>query len=108
MKMRRMVAEVLLWTSLLCFAPAAQAQAPTWLPGAEQWQPYLQRSPADWSQMAQDPWSVLQKLMFDDLQETFRQTIRDYTEVLLFLTLAAVLGLEIPGADGHPVRELLK
>lgn len=23
-------------------------------------------------------------------------------------TLAAVLGLEIPGADGHPVRELLK
>lgn len=107
MKMRCMTAGIFLWTSLIFFAPAALAQAPAWLPGAEQWQPYLEQSPADWSQLAQDPWSVLTKLVFSDFPETFRQTIRDYTEVLLFLALEAILGVLLEESEERPLLDLI-
>ena len=108
MKMRCMTAGILLWTSLIFFfAPAALAQAPAWLPGAEQWQPYLEQSPADWSQLAQDPWGVLKKLVLSDFPETFRQTIRDYAEVLLFLALEAILGVLLEESEERPLLDLI-
>lgn len=107
MKMRCMAAGILLWTSLILFAPAALAQAPAWLPGAEQWRSYLEQSPADWSQLAQDPWSVLTKLVLSDFPETFRQTIRDYAEVLLFLALEAILGVLLEESEERPLLDLI-
>lgn len=55
---------LLVGTSLCLCAPTAiaaeSAGLHTQLPGAELWQPYLDQSPVDALQVAEDPWSVLQ------------------------------------------------
>ena len=66
MKYRQKLAAILLvWTSLVLCALPAFAQSPdalSLLPGAEQWQPYLDQSPLDPAAFARDPLSALRQL----------------------------------------------
>lgn len=55
----------LVWTSLCIITPAALALDETTLsgiPGAEQWQPYLEQSPVSISDFADAPLDALKKL----------------------------------------------
>lgn len=70
---------LLVGTSLCLCAPTAfaaeSAGLHTQLPGAELWQPYLDQSPVDALQVAEDPWSVLQSFCTSSLFQTLRESI---------------------------------
>mgnify|MGYP000829566012 FL=1 len=60
----------------LCAPTAFAAESAglhTQLPGAELWQPYLDQSPVDALQVAEDPWSVLQSFCTSSLFQTLRE-----------------------------------
>ena len=88
---------LLVGTSLCLCAPTAfaaeSAGLHTQLPGAELWQPYLDQSPVDALQVAEDPWSVLQSFCTSSLFQTLRESIRGYAALLLFLLLSAIVFL---------------
>ena len=88
---------LLVGTSLCLCAPtvfaAESAGLHTQLPGAELWQPYLDQSPVDALQVAEDPWSVLQSFCTSSLFQTLRESIRGYAALLLFLLLSAPVGV---------------
>ena len=87
------LAILFLWTSLALAAPAARAASDTTLPGSALWEPYLQQSRIDLEDAASSPWETLKSFLPQSLGAMVQQTARDYTSVLLFLTLTAVLGL---------------
>ena len=84
----------LVWTSLCIITPAALALDETTLsgiPGAEQWQPYLEQSPVSISDFADTPLDALKKLFHGSMAAALQETLRGSTDVLLFLLLAALL-----------------
>lgn len=84
----------LVWTSLCIITPAALALDETTLsgiPGAEQWQPYLEQSPVSISDFADAPLDALKKLFHGSMAAALQETLRGSTDVLLFLLLAALL-----------------
>ena len=84
----------LVWTSLCIIAPAALALDETALsgiPGAEQWQPYLEQSPVSISDFADAPLDALKKLFHGSMAAALQETLRGSTDALLFLLLAALL-----------------
>lgn len=87
------LAILFLWTSLALAAPAARAASDTTLPGSALWEPYLQQSRIDLEDAVSSPWETLKSFLPQSLGTMVQQTARDYTSVLLFLTLTAVLGL---------------
>ena len=87
------LAILFLWTSLALAAPAARAASDTTLPGSALWEPYLQQSRIDPEDAVSSPWETLKSFLPQSLGAMVQQTARDYTSVLLFLTLTAVLGL---------------
>mgnify|MGYP000336710328 CR=1 FL=1 len=90
---RLSLAILFLWTSLALAAPAAMAASSTALPGSSLWEPYLQQSRIDLEKAASSPWETLKSFLPRSFGALVRQTASRYTSVLLFLTLAAVLGL---------------
>lgn len=106
---RKLAALFLVWTSLvLCALPAfaQSSDALLLLPGAEQWQPYLDQSPLDPAALASDPLSALRKLFPSSLWETLQTSIRSCADALVFLLLAAVLSLLVSGAEGRELLDL--
>ena len=101
---------LLVGTSLCLCAPTAfaaeSAGLHTQLPGAELWQPYLDQSPVDALQVAEDPWSVLQSFCTSSLFQTLRESIRGYAALLLFLLLSAIVSLFL-GEEGDQVLTCL-
>jgi len=101
---QRIAALFFVWTSLLLLAPEARALGSgtySALPGAEQWQPYLDQSPVDPAQLAADPLSVLSQFLPTSLWETLRAALRSSADTFLFLALAALvsfLGKELTDA----------
>ena len=87
------LAILFLWTSLALTAPAARAASDTTLPGSALWEPYLQQSRIGLEDAVSSPWETLKSFLPQSLGAMVQQTARDYTSVLLFLTLTAVLGL---------------
>lgn len=87
------LAILFLWTSLALAAPAARAASDTTLPGSALWEPYLQQSRIDLEDAVSSPWETLKSFLPQSLGAMVQQMARDYTSVLLFLTLTAVLGL---------------
>ena len=87
------LAILFLWTSLALAAPAARAASDTTLPGSALWEPYLQQSRIGLEGTVSSPWETLKSFLPQSLGAMVQQTARDYTSVLLFLTLTAVLGL---------------
>lgn len=84
----------LVWTSLCIIPPAALALDETTLsgiPGAEQWQPYLEQSPVSISDFADAPLDALKKLFHGSMAAALQETLRGSTDALLFLLLAALL-----------------
>ena len=84
----------LVWTSLCIITPAALALDETALsgiPGAEQWQPYLEQSPVSISDFADAPLDALKKLFHGSMAAALQETLRGSTDALLFLLLAALL-----------------
>ena len=84
----------LVWTSLCIITPAALALDETTLsgiPGAEQWQPYLEQSPVSISDFADAPLDALKKLFHGSMAAVLQETLRGSTDALLFLLLAALL-----------------
>ena len=84
----------LVWTSLCIITPAALALDETTLsgiPGAEQWQPYLEQSPGSISDFADAPLDALKKLFRGSMAAALQETLRGSTDALLFLLLAALL-----------------
>lgn len=84
----------LVWTSLCIITPAALALDETTLsgiPGAEQWQPYLEQSPVSISDFADAPLDALKKLFHGSMAAALQETLRGSTDALLFLLLAALL-----------------
>lgn len=63
------------------------------LPGAEFWEPYLEKSPVTPADFAASPWSVFCGFLPETLGETVRNAVRGYADVLLFLLLSAVIAL---------------
>lgn len=93
-KLLRLVLAILfLWTSLSAAAPAALAASETALPGSSLWGPYLEQSRIDLETAASSPWEVLKGFLPSSFGKLVHQTSREYTSVLLFLTLTAVLNL---------------
>ena len=96
---------LLVGTSLCLCAPtvfaAESAGLHTQLPGAELWQPYLDQSPVDALQVAEDPWSVLQSFCTSSLFQTLRESIRGYAALLLFLLLSAIVSLFLGEEGDH-------
>lgn len=96
---------LLVGTSLCLCAPTAiaaeSAGLHTQLPGAELWQPYLDQSPVDALQVAEDPWSVLQSFCTSSLFQTLRESIRGYAALLLFLLLSAIVSLFLGEEGDH-------
>ena len=89
-----LLALFLVWTSLCIIAPAALALDETTLsgiPGAEQWQPYLEQSPVSISDFADAPLDALKKLFHGSMAAALQETLRGSTDALLFLLLAALL-----------------
>ena len=87
------LAILFLWTSLALTAPAARAASDTTLPGSALWEPYLQQSRIGLEDAVSSPWETLKSFLPQSLGAMVQQMARDYTSVLLFLTLTAVLGL---------------
>ena len=84
----------LVWTSLCIMTPAALALDETTLsgiPGAEQWQPYLEQSPVSISDFADAPLDALKKLFHGSMAAALQETLRGSADALLFLLLAALL-----------------
>ena len=102
---------LLVGTSLCLCAPTAfaaeSAGLHTQLPGAELWQPYLDQSPADALQVAEDPWSVLQSFCTSSLFQTLRESIRGYAALLLFLLLSAIVSLFLGEEGDHSWCDLV-
>ena len=102
---------LLVGTSLCLCAPTAfaaeSAGLHTQLPGAELWQPYLDQSPVDALQVAEDPWSVLQSFCTSSLFQTLRESIRGYAALLLFLLLSAIVSLFLWEEGDHSWCDLV-
>ena len=102
---------LLVGTSLCLCAPTAfaaeSAGLHTQLPGAELWQPYLDQSPVDALQVAEDPWSVLQSFCTSSLLQTLRESIRGYATLLLFLLLSAIVNLFLGEEGDHSWCDLV-
>jgi len=102
---------LLVGTSLCLCAPTAfaaeSAGLHTQLPGAELWQPYLDQSPVDALQVAEDPWSVLQSFCTSSLFQTLRESIRGYAALLLFLLLSAIVSLFLGEEGDHSWCDLV-
>ena len=102
---------LLVGTSLCLCAPtvfaAESAGLHTQLPGAELWQPYLDQSPVDALQVAEDPWSVLQSFCTSSLFQTLRESIRGYAALLLFLLLSAIVSLFLGEEGDHSWCDLV-
>ena len=102
---------LLVGTSLCLCAPtvfaAESAGLHTQLPGAELWQPYLDQSPVDALQVAEDPWSVLQSFCTSSLFQTLRESIRGYAALLLFLLLSAIVCLFLGEEGDHSWCDLV-
>ena len=102
---------LLVGTSLCLCAPTAfaaeSAGLHTQLPGAELWQPYLDQSPVDALQAAEDPWSVLQSFCTSSLFQTLRESIRGYAALLLFLLLSAIVSLFLGEEGDHSWCDLV-
>lgn len=92
---RGVLAVLLLCTCLCAATPAAHALGSPieTLPGQEYWQPYLEQSPIDLEQAADSPWEMLKELLPQSPMELLRQGVQDYTSVIFFLTLTALLHL---------------
>ena len=105
------LAFLLVGTSLCLCAPTAfaaeSAGLHTQLPGAELWQPYLDQSPVDALQVAEDPWSVLQGFCTSSLFQTLRESIRGYAALLLFLLLSAIVSLFLGEGGDHSWCDLV-
>ena len=105
------VAFLLVGTSLCLCAPTAfaaeSAGLHTQLPGAELWQPYLDQSPVDALQVAEDPWSVLQSFCTSSLLQALRESIRGYAALLLFLLLSAIVSLFLGEEGDHSWCDLV-
>ena len=86
---------------------AESAGLHTQLPGAELWQPYLDQSPVDALQVAEDPWSVLQSFCTSALFQTLRESIRGYAAQLLFLLLSAIVCLFLGEEGDHSWCDLV-
>ena len=96
--------------SPLCVPTAFAAESAglhTQLPGAELWQPYLDQSPVDALQVAEDPWSVLQSFCTSSLFQTLRESIRGYAVLLLFLLLSAIVSLFLGEEGDHSWCDLV-
>lgn len=102
---------LLVGTSFCLCAPTAfaaeSAGLHTQLPGAELWQPYLDQSPVDALQVAEDPWSVLQSFCTSSLFQTLRESIRGYAALLLFLLLSAIVSLFLGEEGDHSWCDLV-
>ena len=102
---------LLVGTSFCLCAPTAfaaeNAGLHTQLPGAELWQPYLDQSPVDALQVAEDPWSVLQSFCTSSLFQTLRESIRGYAALLLFLLLSAIVSLFLGEEGDHSWCDLV-
>lgn len=102
---------LLVGTSFCLCAPTAfaaeSAGLHTQLPGAELWQPYLDQSPVDALQVAEDPWSVLQSFCTSSLFQTLRESIRGYAALLLFLLLSAIVSLFLGEKGDHSWCDLV-
>lgn len=111
MKNWKWLAFLLVGTSLCLCAPtvfaAESAGLHTQLPGAELWQPYLDQSPVDALQVAEDPWSVLQSFCTSSLFQTLRESIRGYAALLLFLLLSAIVSLFLGEEGDHSWCDLV-
>ena len=102
---------LLVGTSFCLCAPTAfaaeSAGLHTQLPGAELWQPYLDQSPVDALQVAEDPWSVLQSFCTSSLFQTLRESIRGYAALLLFLLLSSIVSLFLGEEGDHSWCDLV-
>lgn len=102
---------LLVGTSFCLCAPTAfaaeSAGLHTQLPGAELWQPYLDQSPVDALQVAEDPWGVLQSFCTSSLFQTLRESIRGYAALLLFLLLSAIVSLFLGEEGDHSWCDLV-
>ena len=111
MKNWKWLAFLLVGTSFCLCAPTAfaaeSAGLHTQLPGAELWQPYLDQSPVDALQVAEDPWSVLQSFCTSSLFQTLRESIRGYAALLLFLLLSAIVSLFLGEEGDHSWCDLV-
>lgn len=113
MRYRKILAFLLVWTSLCLLAPLAEGAAAfhtgmqSALPGAEFWQPYLEQSAPELSQMAEDPLAVLKGFFSSALRTKLWTAVRGYAEVLLFLLLAAVLELLTGENGGQDLLDLV-
>lgn len=95
---------LLLWTGLALAAPAASAQS---LPGAEQWQPYLEQSPVSWQQFVDSPLETLRGFLPENPAALVRETVHSYADLLLFLLLAALVGFLTAGQPGAQLLDLI-
>ncbi|MGN0707823.1 MAG: stage III sporulation protein AE [Faecalibacterium sp.] len=101
---------LLLWTGLVLSAPSAAAQQPDGqqaLPGAQQWQPYLDESPAAWEEFVDSPLETLRSFLPGDLAGAVREMMRSYADLLLFLLLAALVGFLTEGQADAALLELV-
>lgn len=100
-----------LWAVLLFGAPAALAQTTegqaVTLPGSESWQPYLDQSPVEPEQFAQDPLGAVRELLPEDLPGTIRQAVGGYADVLLFLLVVLLLSFTVGQQIGGDLLDLV-
>lgn len=90
----RVLAAGAVCAALVVWAPSATAQeaAPNLdnLPGREQWQSYLEESPAQLEEFVHNPLETLQSFLPEGLGGAVRSAARDYAQILSFL-LAVIL-----------------
>ena len=82
----------LVWTSLCIITPAALALDETTLsgiPGAEQWQPYLEQSPVSISDFADAPLDALKKLFHGSMAAALQETLRGSGCAVIFAPCCA-------------------
>lgn len=63
------------------------------LPGAELWEPYLEKSPVSAAELAESPWDVLFGFLPETLGKTVQNAVHGYADIFLFLLLSAVVAL---------------
>lgn len=97
---------LVLW-AVLFFSPAAgAASAEQALPGYEQWQPYLEQSPATFEEFTEDPLGVILRLLPQDFTATIRQAISGYRKILLFLLLTVLISFFLPTGESSLLLDL--
>lgn len=77
------------------------------LPGAELWQPYLEKSPVSPEEFAASPFAALRSFLPQTLGEALREAVSGYAAVLLFLLVGAVLLLLLEEQADHTLLDLV-